>query len=280
MRSGKVTATQNVADCEGAMMVGSKRFTCDNGLAHHGVLDMAEAIAWSCDIYFYTAGLLTTPTAIADEARRFHLDQRTGIELAGETSRMLIPDPSWKEQTQKEKWFPGDTANMAIGQGFTVVNPLEMACFAASIARNELYTIPTILHDPNAPTQHAPPIGLSPEQRRALIDGMEGCVTHGTGRLLSKPLYKIPGVRIAGKTGTAQKRVRQGDKVGTINCAWFVCFAPVENPEIAIAVMIEGETLGEEFGGGMHSAPVANAIIKKYMEKKAETPALPALTMR
>ena len=279
MRSGKVGTTQQIADCDGAMMVGSRRFTCDNGHAHHGVLSMAEAIAHSCDVYFYTAGLLVSPQAIADEARRFHLDQKTGIELSGETGRMLIPDPAWKEEAQKEKWFPGDTANMAIGQGFTVVTPLEMACFVASVARNELYTKPSILHDPNAPVQHAPPIGLTPEQRRALIDGMEGCTTYGTARIISKPLYKIPGVRIAGKTGTAQKRVRQGDKIGTINCAWFVCFAPVENPEIAIAVMIEGDTIGEEFGGGMNSAPVANAIIKKYMEKKAETPALPALTL-
>ncbi|MFI5335392.1 MAG: peptidoglycan D,D-transpeptidase FtsI family protein [Opitutales bacterium] len=270
MRSGRVGINQIIADCDGSIMVGNKRFTCDNGRGQHGVLNMAEAIAVSCDVYFYEAGRLTTPDTIAAEARRFHLDQRTGIELAGETDRMLIPDPAWKEQTQKEKWFPGDTANMAIGQGFVVVTPLEMACFAASLARNELYTKPTILHDPAAPVQHAPPIGLTPEQRAALLAGMEGCTTHGTAAIITKPAFKIPGVRIAGKTGTAQKRVRQGDKVGNINCAWFICFAPIEHPEIAVAVMIEGDTIGEEFGGGMHSAPVANAIIKKYMEKKAE----------
>ena len=281
MRNGKVAPTQNIADCEGAIMVGNRRFTCDNGTGHHGVLDMAGAIAHSCDVYFYTAGLLTSPELIAAEARRFHLDQRTGIELAGETTRMLIPDPTWKEETQKDKWHPGDTANMAIGQGFTVVTPLEMACFAASLARNELYTTPSILHNPNAPVQHAPPIGLTPQQRSALLEGMEGCTkSYGTAYFLTQPAFKIPGVRIAGKTGTAQKRVRQGDKVGTINCAWFICFAPIENPEIAVAVMMEGDTIGESYGGGLEAAPIANAIIKKYMEKRAETPALPALTMR
>jgi penicillin-binding protein 2 len=74
--------------------------------------------------------------------------------------------------------------------------------------------------------------------------------------------------------------VRQGVKVGTINCAWFICFAPIEDPQIAVAVMIEGEKMGEAFGGGLHSTPVAQAIIKKYLEKKAETPAMPALTLK
>ncbi len=281
LRNGKITPTQDVADCEGVMMVGNKRFTCENGEAHHGVLHLAEAIARSCDIYFYQVGLLTTPNLIADEARRFHLDRPTGIELNGETNRMLIPDPAWKARTQNgEKWYPGDTANMAIGQGATDLTPLEMACFAASLARNELYTTPTILHDPNAPTQHAPPIGLTREQRAALLQGMEECTTYGTANLITKPLYKVPDIRIAGKTGTAQKRVRQGDKVGTINCAWFICFAPIEDPQIAVAVMIEGDTFGENFGGGVHSTPIASAILTKYFEKKAETPALPALTSK
>lgn len=270
MRSGKVGPRQPIADCEGVMMVGNKRFYCDNGEKQHGVLGMAEAIANSCDIYFYEAGLLTSPETIAAEARRFHLDRSSGIELSGETNRMVIPDPDWKERTQKEKWYPGDTANMSIGQGFVLVSPIDMACFAASLGRNELYTKPTILHDPNAPVQHAPPIGLTPEQRAALVDGMEGCTTYGTAYIITKPGFKIPGVRIAGKTGTAQKRVRQGDKVGNINYAWFICFAPVENPEIALAVVIEGDTIGEAFGGGLHSSPVANAVIKKYFEKKAE----------
>ena len=270
MRNGRVSPSAMIADCEGSIMVGNKRFTCDNGRGQHGVLTISEAIAHSCDVYFYEAGLLTSPELIAAEARRFHLDRRTGIELDGETGRMLIPDPDWKQQTQKDKWYPGDTANMAIGQGFVLVTPLEMACFAASLARNELYTKPTLLHDPNAPTQHTPPIGLTPEQREALLEGMEGCTTHGTASLITKPAFKIPGVRIAGKTGTAQKRVRQGDKIGNINCAWFICFAPIENPQIAVAVMIEGENIGEEFGGGLHSAPVANAVIKRYLEKSAE----------
>ena len=276
LRSGRITPEQFVADCNGRMMVGNRTFTCDNGEGHHGDDRLAKAIADSCDVYFYTAGLLISPEVIAAEARRFHLDKPTGIELAAETTRMLIPEPEWKQRTQKENWFPGDTANMSIGQGFVLVTPLQMACFAASVARNETFTKPTLLHNPKAPTQHTEPIGLTPVQRAALLEGMEGCTTFGTAHYLTTiPNLRVPGVRIAGKTGTAQKRVRQGDKIGTINCAWFICFAPVENPEIAIAVMLEGDKLGESFGGGFHSAPVASSILKKYFEKKSRPPEQP-----
>ena len=251
-------------------MVGNRSFACDNGEGRHGELKLAEAIGHSCDIYFYEAGRLIGPELMAAEARRFHLDQRTGIELANETSRMLIPTPEWKQRTQNDRWFPGDTANMAIGQGYTVVTPLQMACFAASVARNETFTKPTLLHNPQAPVQHTEPIGLTPAQRATLLEGMEGCTIYGTAKILNKPAFQIPGVRLAGETGTAQKRVRQGDKVGTINCAWFICFAPLEKPEIAVAVMIEGDEIGESLAGGIYAASVADDILKKYFEKKSQ----------
>jgi penicillin-binding protein 2 len=126
------------------------------------------------------------------------------------------------------------------------------------------------LHDPNAPTQNTPPIGLTPNQRAALLEGMEGCTTHGTAKFLTQfPNLRVPGVRIAGKTGTAQKRVTKDGKTGNINLAWFICFAPIEKPEIAVAVVVEGENIGEEFGGGMNAMPVASAVLKKYFEKKS-----------
>jgi penicillin-binding protein 2 len=282
LRSGSVSPDRPITDCEGVTMVGNKRFVCENGQGHHGEIHLAEAIANSCDIYFYEAARLTTADALAAEAKRFHLDRRTGIELPGETGRMVIPDPEWKQKTQKERWFPGDTANMAIGQGYVLVTPLDMACFAASVARDEVYTKPTIIHNPQAPTQHTASIGLTPPQRAALLTGMEGCTIYGTAKFLSLPRMKIPGVRIAGKTGTAQKRVVKDGQVGTINCAWFICFAPIEHPEIAIAVMIEGENLGENFGGGAYAMPVAHAILQKYFEKKqaAGQPKPPAITLR
>ena len=144
------------------------------------------------------------------------------------------------------------------------------------MARNETYTKPTLLHDPLAPVQHTESIGLTPAQRATLLEGLEGCTTYGTGHYLTTiASLRIPGVRIAGKTGTAQKRVRQGDKVGTINCAWFICFAPLEKPEIAIAVMLEGDRIDESYGGGFNAAPVADSILKKYFEKRSQPPVKP-----
>jgi len=265
LRSGSVRPEDTPADCEGSMMIGNRRFSCDNGLGHHGLLTLPEAISESCDIYFWTVGLKTGVDAIAAEARRFHLDRPTGIELPGETHRMLIPDPDWKQAKRSESWSPGDTANMSIGQGFVGETPLTMACFAASLARGETWTRPTLIHVANRPEQHTEPIGLSDSQREAVLKGMVGCVTEGTGKLLTTlETLRVPGVRIAGKTVTAQIIRPQG----RVDEAWFICFAPVENPEIAIAVAVDGTVPGENFAGGRYSVPVASAILKAYFAKR------------
>ena len=275
LRSGLITPDGFTADCEGTMRIGNRTFYCDKspaGYAHHGIIALREAIAQSCDIFFYTVGLKIGPEAMAAEARRFHLDQPTGIDLPYEVRRMLIPDPAWKKRVREEAWFAGDTANMAIGQGDVGVTPMDMACFVASLARGETTTRPTLLHDPHRARQHTEPIGLTPAQLAALVDGMEGCTINGTAKIFATPTYGIPGLRIAGKTGTAQT-TRDGNK---INIAWFVCFAPVENPQIAIAVAIEGDTPGEQFAGGHSSAPEAQAVLKAWFEKTQHPAAAPA----
>ncbi len=274
LRRGAITPDDAIIDCQGVLQRFNRRLVCYNGIGiHHDVL-LRQAIAESCDIYYYEVGWRTTPDALAAEARRFHFDRRTGIELPGETRGMFVPDGAWKERVKKEKWFPGDTANMAIGQGFVLATPLQMACFTASVARGEVHTQPTLVHVPNRPPQHTEPIGLTPEQRLAIFEGMEACTLppKGTARFMTTlEMQKVPGIRIAGKTGTAQVST----KAGMINIAWFICFAPIEKPEIAIAVALEGDTPGEEFGGGRASSPIASAILKKYFEKKnrAVTPA-------
>ena len=163
---------------------------------------------------------------------------------------------------------------MAIGQGYVWLSPMEMACYAASLARNEIYTKPTLLHDPQRSRQHSDPIGLTPAQRAALVNGMIGCTLPGQGNtayvLSTIAAYQIPGVQIAGKTGTAQVP-------GHKNVAWFICFAPANRPEIAMAIAIEGDTPGETFAGGQHAAPVAAMVLKKYFEKKT-TPRTPTIT--
>jgi penicillin-binding protein 2 len=248
--------------CSGFIMIGNHAFVCDNRNGQHGDVLLRDAISLSCDVFYYEAGRRITPTVLAEEARRFHLGTPTGVELPGEIRGTIIPDPEWK-RARGDTWVPGDTANTSIGQGAVLVTPLQMACFVASIARDEVFTQPTLLHRPNAPTQRHERIGLTAEQRIALVEGMEGTVTHprGTGRTINIPALRIPGVTIAGKTGTAQI---PGDK----NAAWFICFAPSRNPEIAIAVVMEGEK-GDDFYGGTFAAPVASAILRKYFEKKS-----------
>ncbi|MBX3738152.1 MAG: penicillin-binding protein 2 [Candidatus Didemnitutus sp.] len=274
LQHAAIVPDRPITFCDGTVQIGGRTFYCDNGRGHHGHVTLSDAIAHSCDVYYYEAGRLTTPDGIAEEARKFHFGQRTGIELP-ESDASLVPDTAWKRKRWNEPWYGGDTANYSIGQGFLLVTPLQMACFTASVARNELYTTPTLIHRENAPAQHTPPIGLSDHERAAIVEGMIGTTTEGTASLITKGPYKVPGVTIAGKTGTAQKDVYEGGKlIGKINFAWFICFAPAENPEIAIAVMLEGDTIGETYGGGVNAAPVANAIIRKYFEKK-NAPAAP-----
>jgi penicillin-binding protein 2 len=277
LRSGAITPEQLMEEpCEGRIRVGNTWKTCDNGEGSHGALTLSGAIAESCDIYYYQAGLRITPQVIAAEARRFHLDHRPRLEIAAEFDRSLIPDPNWKQSTRHTSWFDGDTANMSIGQGDVLVSPLAMACFAASVARDEIFTQPTLLHRADAPTQQYERIGLTLAQRAVLLEGMEGCTlstssTRGTAYMLST-VNPISGLRIAGKTGTAQIP-------GKKDVAWFICFAPIENPQIAIAVAVEGDQAGETFAGGRHAAPIAQEILRKWNEKqtRAGAPAAPSL---
>lgn len=271
LRSGAITTDEPIINCDGVLHRSGRNFVCYNGRGRHGEVLLPEAISDSCDIFFYEAAWRANAEKVAAEARRFHMDRPTGIQLPNETHRMVIPDQAWKVENIGQNWFPGDTANMSIGQGYVLVTPLEMAAFTASVARNEVWTKPTLLHQSNAPTQRSESIGLTPKQRAALLQGMIDCTTIGTAKVLTNvPALRVPGVILAGKTGTAQIP-------GNKNAAWFICFAPAEKPEIAIAVVIEGDTAGEEFGGGLYAAPVASRILQEYFRKKNQ-PANPSVS--
>ncbi len=261
LRSGHIEPDSTV-ECTGAYRVGGRIFVCNNH-RDRGTVTLAQAIEKSCNTFFYDYGLKTGIDAIAAEARRHGMDDPTGIELPFETRGMLVPDPAWREARRQERWFPGDTANVSIGQGDLALTPLQMACFAASFARSESTTRPTLLHLADAPRLHTEPDGLTPAQRGAILAGMEAVTNTGTGRILQTPRYRVPGLRLAGKTGTAQKRTAEG----TLNFAWFVGFFPIDNPQVAIAVIVEGDTPGEDVAGGRYAAPVAGAIIKAWADK-------------
>lgn len=265
MRAGTITPN-SVYRTNGTYTVGNRVFR-DHAGCITGDITLALAIEESVNTFYYHFGLETGIERIANEAKRFGLDDKTGIELPNETSRMLVGTPEWKRERSRERapWSLGDTANVAIGQGYIQVSPLQMACFMASLARGETRTKPTLIHQSPRPDQHSAPIDISPEYYRFLIDNMVKVVESGTGKL-----GRIEGLNIAGKTGTAQVRTKQG----TIELAWFVGFAPAENPEVSFAVLMEGDTPDENFGGGRYSAPIIKEVLKKWLEKKKAPPAI------
>ena len=267
LRARAITPTEQFT-CNGFYQVGNRLFDCHDRHAH-GQVELIKALTLSCNVYFYQVGLETGVDALAEEARRFHLDRRTGIELPAEHPNTIVPDPAWKKKRDDTNWNPGDTANMSIGQGALLYSPLQSACMIASFARGEAVTVPTLLHQPGrSPSGNQPrvPLDLAPQNYQAIVDGLERVVAVGTAKTA-----RIEGIRIAGKTGTAQKTRKNPatGQVERINIAWFVAFAPVEKPEIAVVATLEGNEPDVEFGGGRFSGPVVKAIMQEYFAKKA-----------
>lgn len=272
LRSGAIEPGTSRSLCPGFFMVGNRSFPCWNHNGH-GERDIVTAIRDSCNVFFYKYGLEAGPELIAAEAKRFGYNHPTGIELPFEFSAPRIADPEWRRQPANWKsanlpdgvWRPGDTANIAIGQGDTLITPLQAACMVASLARGETETKPTLLHDPNRPTQHTAPIGISPTDYNVILEGMKQCYQIGTARFA-----RVEGLSGAAKTGTAQKK--------PIELAWTIAFAPLEDPQIAIAVVLEGAE-DVAFGGGVNAAPVAKAILEAWKAKR-ERPAVEKLELK
>ncbi|MEC7273736.1 MAG: penicillin-binding transpeptidase domain-containing protein [Verrucomicrobiota bacterium] len=264
LREGTID-TKTKHNCQGVFPLGNRIFSCHarNG---HGFVDLAAAIEGSCNIFFYTEGLRIGIDKLSAEAQRFGLNERTGIEVPYETGRLVVPSKSWKQERIGEVWMAGDTANTAIGQGFLLVTPLQMATFIASVARGETRTKPTLRalssKEGNRVDHGGEPIGLTSEQHNELWEGMERVVGNkGTGRLV-----QIEGLRIAGKTGTADFRAHGKE----VNLAWFLGLAPVEDPQIAIAVMVEGTSSSDSYQGGSTAGPVAKDIFLEFIEHYPE----------
>ena len=269
MRHGTITL-ETEHNCQGVFRVGNRIFRC-HARYGHGVVDEAAAIEGSCNVFYYAEGLRMGIDVLSAEAKRFGLDERTGIEVPFETGRLVVPTKEWKREEVGAGWMPGDTANTAIGQGFLLVTPLQMATAIASIARDETRTQPTLRTLTDAEARQVDhggePIGLTPAQRAELWEGMERVIgPEGTGRLV-----RIDGLRIAGKTGTADFRAH-GEEV---NRAWFIGFAPVENPRIAVAVMVEGTSAGDSYHGGSTAGPVAKDIFLEFIAQYPERAGFP-----
>ncbi len=259
LKSGVINPT-TILECDGSHRVGGRNFPC---MGVHGEIDLRTAIEKSCNEYFYRVGVATGVDNLSREAIYLRLNEPTHIDLPNETFRMLTPSREWKKSRRGEPWYPGDTASLSIGQGALLVTPLQMAMTVASVAKNQVYSHPSILKQ--SPKQLAlrpapKPLGLPPDVHKAILEGMDRVVSRtGTaGRAI------VEGVNIGGKTGTAQINN------GKLELAWFVGFAPVENPKIAVVALVEGQVLNQSFGGGVYAAPMARYIFEAYFEKHPE----------
>lgn len=236
----------------------------------HGKINLKSAIVESCDIYFYDVAIRTGIDEISPFLRSFGFGSDTTEDVISSVPGIL-PDRNWKRSRRRGSWFPGDTVNLGIGQGFMTVTPLQLAIATSVLANKGQWKTPHLLMAENSvahqPSQVSlPNLELEEEHWQRMSAAMQGVIENrkGTARSLLRNL-KFP---IAGKTGTAQVvSIAQGEKYDSEalqerqrDHAWFMAYAPIDNPQIAIAVIIEN---GES--AGATAAPVAQKIINEYL---------------
>jgi penicillin-binding protein 2 len=262
--------------CPGHFKYGRRTYRCWRR-AGHGWVDMRDALKMSCDVYFYELGRDLGIDRIADFARAFHLGQRSGVGLPNEMGG-LVPTKKWKERRFGEAWMGGETISASIGQGFNLTTPMQLAVAYAGLANGGELVAPRIVlrreTDDGVVEAGAPEVlgrlPVAPEHLAVIVGGLEAVVAEprGTGGR-----SRVPGVRVAGKTGTAQVvRIKHTEDLEEDEIpikfrdhAWFVAFAPVEAPEIVVSVLVE-----HGGHGGSAAAPIAQRVLARYFEKQRE----------
>ncbi|HET6674372.1 MAG TPA: penicillin-binding protein 2 [Nitrospiraceae bacterium] len=260
--------------CAGGYQFGNRLFR-DWKASGHGSVDMNHALVHSCDVYFYTVGQRMGIDTIADYAKQFGLGHETGIELPSERVG-IVPSTAWKQKAKGQPWFPGETISASIGQGYVTVTPLQMASVIGTIANNGVAFKPrvvkAVMERSSGQRRDLEPalrgqLSIKPSTLKVIKDALGGVVTEGTGTRAKSSL-----VSIAGKTGTAQTAALRTGPEKDIprkfrDHAWFVAFAPVDEPKIAVAVL--AEHMGH---GGSAAAPLAKEIIEAYVKFSVSSP--------
>jgi penicillin-binding protein 2 len=228
----------------------------------HGSVSLHKAIVQSCDVFFYNVGKRLGIDRIYQYATELGLGRRTGIDLPGEQPG-FIPSPEWKERVFHQQWFAGETISVAVGQGAVVATPLQMARTIGGIAMGGTFVQPHLLKD--SPSVHTERVPLREDTIQQVTDAMFGVVNEGG----TAATARLQNIELCGKTGSAQvigydTRDRLGKAAEFKENAWFVGYAPRRNPEIAVAVVIQGG------GHGGTVAPEAADIVKAYYEKKQQ----------
>jgi penicillin-binding protein 2 len=257
LESGALTPDTKVY-CNGAFHLGNVKFD-DWKKGGHGTLNLRQAIVNSCNIYFYQAGLKVGIEEIVRVSRAFGLGEPPGLGLGDEVKGHL-PNPQPKKRGQSN-WSAGNTVVSSIGQGLVVTSPMQLLVMVSAIANGGTIYRPYVVkrvaslagetleeYDPEPIRQ----VGVNPETLAFVRQAMLGVVEEGTGARA-----RVPGVLIGGKTGTAQvvKKGEEKKRADLKDHAWFASFAPVDNPRIAVVVLVENGGFG-----GQVAAPIAKAV--------------------
>ncbi len=268
LETGTVKTSTEVR-CTGGFWFGRRMYR-DWKAGGHGSMNLHKALVDSCDVFFYNVGERMGIDTIASFASKFGLGRPTGIDLASERSG-IVPSSAWKEKVRGEPWYPGETISASIGQGYTTVTPLQMAHLIATVANGGTVYRPRLvkglMERATGRLQEVPvvPYGqLSVKGKTLEIiqEALADVVTDGTAKRARSTL-----VAIAGKTGTAQTAaLRPDQKEEEVpkklrDHAWFVSYAPAEDPRIAVAVLVEN--MGH---GGSAAAPLAKQMIEAYVK--------------
>ncbi len=266
-----VINADSVYYCPGYYSFGNRIYRCWKH-SGHGAVDLKRAIAESCDVYFYQVGQQVGVDGLAEYARMFGLGEKTGMEIENEKNG-LVPTKKWKLQRDNIKWQEGETLSIAIGQGFNLVTPLQLAVMTAMIANGGKKYLPQLVEKVTSPDgeileelrpQVLQELTGMDEHLRLIQEGMFEVVQgkRGTARIA-----RIDGVDIAGKTGTAQvvkiaqyKNLKDEDIPYKFrDHAWFTSYAPADNPEIVVTVLVE-----HGLHGSSGASPIAKAVLEKY----------------
>lgn len=260
--------------CPGGLQFGNHYFRCWKK-GGHGAVNLHEALVQSCDVFFYQIAQRLGIDVIAQYARQFGLGMPTGIDLEHEKAG-TIPDSAWKRKRFKQPWYAGETLSAGIGQGYVTATPLQMANAIATMAVGKRYR-PHFVRQIETPegevvrTEQPEVMGelkVRATTLREIRDALRDVVNteRGTGKKA-----RLSAVEVAGKTGTSQVVKMGKERLKSAQLpwqhrdhAWFVAYAPVDAPEIAVAVIVEHA----EGGGGAVAAPVVRDVIQKYVELK------------
>jgi penicillin-binding protein 2 len=273
--------------CSGHINFGNRDYNCWKK-GGHGTVELHRAISESCDVFFYQVGMRVGVDGLAEYANKLGLGIRTQAEIEHEKAG-LIPTKEWKKKAKGVKWQDGETLSLAIGQGFNLVTPLQLCQMTATIANGGRRYLPQLIEsvtdaEGKVLESFKPKLvsELLAEEKKYLTWIRAGMVDVVQGARGTARAVRIPGITIAGKTGTAQvvrleqyKHLREEDiPYKYRDHAWFTCYAPAEDPEIAVTVLVE-----HGLHGGSGAGPVAKAVMQKYFADRIAVEAIKQAVM-